>query len=101
MLDRTRFRAAFAAEVSAERAAFLADSQLPWGVGALGGTTREASWRKKPNWYMLTTEGQDDPAAGAAVHGQAGRGDGRPGRARCPSAPDAAAIFRRRKPCRM
>jgi len=56
LLDRTKFRAAFAADVSAERAAFLADSQLPWGVGALSGTIREASWRKNSCWYLVTTE---------------------------------------------
>jgi hypothetical protein len=31
-LDRAKFRASFAADVDAERAAFMADSQVPWGV---------------------------------------------------------------------
>ena len=34
----------------------MADSQVPWGVNALGGTISEASWRIKPSWYLLTTE---------------------------------------------
>ena len=31
-LDPTKFRASFAADVDAERAAFMADSQVAWGV---------------------------------------------------------------------
>ena len=34
----------------------MADSQVPWGVNALGGTISEAAWRIKPSWYLLTTE---------------------------------------------
>jgi pimeloyl-ACP methyl ester carboxylesterase len=34
----------------------MADSQVPWGVDALGGTISEAAWRTKPSWYLLTTE---------------------------------------------
>src|SRR6201997_490292 len=33
-LDRAKFRASFAADVSADSAAFMADSQVPWGVDA-------------------------------------------------------------------
>src|SRR5215207_659450 len=33
-LDREKFHASFAADVSAEEAAFMADSQVPWGVEA-------------------------------------------------------------------
>ena len=55
-LDKTKFRASFAGDVDAESAAFMADSQVPWGVDALAGTITEAAWRKKPSWYMVTTE---------------------------------------------
>ena len=34
----------------------MADSQVPWGVDALGGPISEAAWRNKPSWYLLTTE---------------------------------------------
>src|SRR6476620_7585736 len=37
-LDREKFHASFAGDVSDEQAAFMADSQVPWGVDALGGT---------------------------------------------------------------
>src|SRR6185503_19729985 len=34
-LDRPKFAASFAADVDAGKAAFMADSQVPWGVNAL------------------------------------------------------------------
>ena len=55
-LDRTKFRASFAADVSAETAAFMADSQVPWGLEALNGTVSQPAWRTKPNWYLVSTE---------------------------------------------
>ena len=51
-----KFFAAFAADVDAEKAAFMADSQVLWGVGALSGTISEAAWRTKPSWYLVATE---------------------------------------------
>src|SRR5438128_861576 len=56
MLDRAKFPASFAGDVSQEEAEFMADSQVPWGVNALGGTISEAAWKAKPSWYLLTTE---------------------------------------------
>jgi len=55
-LDREKFHASFAADVDVEVAAFMADSQVPWGVDALGGTISEAAWASKPSWYLITTE---------------------------------------------
>jgi pimeloyl-ACP methyl ester carboxylesterase len=55
-LDREKFPASFAGDVDAEKAAFTADSQVPWGLDALGGTIGEPAWRSKPSWYLLTTE---------------------------------------------
>ena len=34
----------------------MADSQVPWGVDALGGTISEPAWGTKPSWYLVTTE---------------------------------------------
>ena len=56
LLDREKFHASFAGDLSAEQAAFMADSQVPWGVDALGGTISEAAWQSKPSWYLVTTE---------------------------------------------
>jgi pimeloyl-ACP methyl ester carboxylesterase len=55
-LEREKFHDSFAADVDAELAAFMADSQVPWGVDALGGTISEAAWRSKPSWYLIATE---------------------------------------------
>jgi pimeloyl-ACP methyl ester carboxylesterase len=55
-LDREKFHASFAGDLSAEQAAFMADSQVPWGVEALGGTISDAAWRSKPSWYLVTTK---------------------------------------------
>jgi pimeloyl-ACP methyl ester carboxylesterase len=55
-LDREKFHSSFAGDVSDEEAAFMADSQVPWGVDALGGTISEPAWRSKPSWYLVTTE---------------------------------------------
>ena len=55
-LDKTKFAAAFAADVDAETAAFMADSQVPWGVDALGGTISEPAWKTKPSWYLVATD---------------------------------------------
>ena len=56
LLDHEKFHASFAGDLSAEQAAFMADSHVPWGVGALGGTISAAAWRSKPSWYLVTTE---------------------------------------------
>ena len=55
-LDRAKFHDSFAADVDAERAAFMADSQVPWGVEALGGAVGEPAWRSKPSWYLVSSE---------------------------------------------
>jgi len=55
-LDREKFAASFAADISAEQAAFMADSQVPWGVAALSGAVTEPAWRAKPSWYLVATE---------------------------------------------
>src|ERR1700730_800922 len=55
-LDREKFPASFAADMPAEEAAFMAASQVPWGVDALGGAITEPAWRIRRSWYLVTTE---------------------------------------------
>ncbi|WP_214319131.1 alpha/beta fold hydrolase [Nonomuraea sediminis] len=55
-LDRDKFHGSFAADLPDQVAAFMADSQVPWGVDALGGTVTEPAWRHKPTWYLVATE---------------------------------------------
>jgi pimeloyl-ACP methyl ester carboxylesterase len=62
-LDKAKFPASFAADVEAERAAFMADSQVPWGVEALSGTISEPAWKTKPSWYLIATDDKMIPPA--------------------------------------
>jgi pimeloyl-ACP methyl ester carboxylesterase len=55
-LDKAKFPASFAADVEGKRAAFMADSQVPWGVEALNGTISEPAWKTKPSWYLVATD---------------------------------------------
>jgi pimeloyl-ACP methyl ester carboxylesterase len=55
-LDKSKFREAFAADVSAVKAAFMADSQVPWGVAALEGAVTTPAWKSKPSWYLVASE---------------------------------------------
>jgi pimeloyl-ACP methyl ester carboxylesterase len=55
-LDRMQFRASFAADVNADAAAFMADSQVPWGLDALNGAVSDPAWKTKPSWYLVSTE---------------------------------------------
>ncbi len=72
-VDRAKFAASFAATSTARDAAFMADSQVPWGVEALNGTISDPAWGTKPSWYPGRDRRPDDPAASAAVDGKAGR----------------------------
>ncbi len=72
-LDREKFASSFAADVDAEEAAFMADSQVPWGVEALGGKISEPAWRNKPSWYLVATEdGMIPPPAQRQMSERAG-----------------------------
>ena len=55
-LDKQKFAASFAADVDPATAKFMADSQVPWGVDALGGTITTPAWKSKPSWYLLVTD---------------------------------------------
>ena len=55
-LDKAKFPASFAGDVDAEKAAFMADSQVPWGVAALTGAISQPAWKTKPSWYLVVTE---------------------------------------------
>jgi pimeloyl-ACP methyl ester carboxylesterase len=56
LLDKAKFPAAFAGDVSPEAASFMADSQVPWGVDALSAAITQPAWRTKPSWYLVSTE---------------------------------------------
>jgi pimeloyl-ACP methyl ester carboxylesterase len=56
MLDKAKFSASFAADVAPEKAEFMANSQVPWGVVALNGAITQPAWESKPSWYLVATD---------------------------------------------
>lgn len=62
-LDREKFAASFAADVPEKAAAFMADSQVPWGVDALEGAVTQPAWQAKPSWYLVATDDHMIPPA--------------------------------------
>ena len=56
LLDQAKFAAAFAGDLSADKAAFMAASQVPWGVNALAGAVTQAAWKTKPSWYLVAKD---------------------------------------------
>lgn len=55
-LDKAKFAASFAADVDPQTAAFMADSQVPWGVEALAGAVTEPAWKAKPSFYLVASD---------------------------------------------
>lgn len=55
-LDRAKFAASFAGDLPAKEAAFMAASQVPWGVSAAGGKVTNPAWKSKPSWYLVATD---------------------------------------------
>jgi pimeloyl-ACP methyl ester carboxylesterase len=73
MLDKTKFAASFAADVEPQKAEFMANSQVPWGVVALNGAVTEPAWAAKPSWYLVATDDHMiPPAAQRAMSKRAG-----------------------------
>lgn len=55
-LDKAKFPSSFAGDVEKGKAEFMANSQVPWGVEALGGTISNPAWRNKPTWYLVASD---------------------------------------------
>ena len=62
-LDKAKFPDAFAGDVNPQTAAFMADSQVPWGIDALGGAVTEPAWKTKPSWYLQVRDDRMIPLA--------------------------------------
>ncbi|AQV97821.1 alpha/beta hydrolase [Cupriavidus necator] len=56
LLDKAKFAEAFAADVDPAKAAFMADSQVPWGPEALAGAVTVPAWKTKPSWYLVARD---------------------------------------------
>ena len=73
VLDREKFHDSFAADVDAELAAFMADSQVPWGVGALGRHDHRGRVAEQAKLVSDRDRRSDDPGpAQREMSGRAG-----------------------------
>jgi pimeloyl-ACP methyl ester carboxylesterase len=50
-----KFADSFAADIPQDRAEFMANSQVPWGLDALNGAVTAPAWKTKPSWYLVST----------------------------------------------
>jgi pimeloyl-ACP methyl ester carboxylesterase len=64
-IDTAGFHEVFAADVSAEQAAFMAIAQRPLPAAAFGEPAGAAGWRTTPSWAVIPTE---DGAINPDVH---------------------------------
>ncbi len=55
-LDKTKFHESFCADLPAEKAAFLADSQVPAGLPAFTTELTTAAWKTTKSWYIVATQ---------------------------------------------
>jgi pimeloyl-ACP methyl ester carboxylesterase len=56
LVDRAKFPEAFAADVERTKAQFMAASQAPLGLVAVGTKITTAAWRTKPSYYIVSGE---------------------------------------------
>ncbi len=70
-LDKKKFAESFAGDLPAEKAAFMANSQVPWGVQTLSDKISTPAWKTKPSWYLVTTKDRMIPPP--AQHAMAAR----------------------------
>ena len=61
--DPAKFHASFGSDLPADLAAFMADSEAPWGVDCAAGQVTDPAWRTKPSWYMVATQDREIPPA--------------------------------------
>ena len=64
IVDPARFRAAFAADLSAEQSAVMAATQRPAAEGAFSEPNGAPAWKSTPSWAVVATA---DKAAGTDV----------------------------------
>lgn len=71
LIDRAQFASLFAADLPPDTAAFMADSQQPWGGAAFEGKITHPAWKAKPSWFLVS--GNDRIIPPAAQRAMAGR----------------------------
>jgi pimeloyl-ACP methyl ester carboxylesterase len=63
LLDRAKFPEAFAADVNRKKAEFMAASQAPLGLPAVGTKLTIAAWKSKPSYYIISSDDHMIPPA--------------------------------------
>jgi pimeloyl-ACP methyl ester carboxylesterase len=59
--DKAKFHGGFCADLPADEAEFMADSQVPVSVTSFGYVNGEPAWKHKPAWYCVATEDHTIP----------------------------------------
>ena len=59
--DKAKFHQGFCADLSKEKAAFMADSQVPVSASVFANTIKQAAWKTKRSWYVVATEDHTIP----------------------------------------
>lgn len=54
--DRAKFHAGFCADLTKDKADFMADSQVPVSASVFGASIAKAAWKSKPSNYIVATE---------------------------------------------
>jgi hypothetical protein len=76
-IDPAKFASAFAADVDPATTHFMAASQVPWGLGAVGAKISAPAWKAKPSYYLLATQDLMIPPAAQRAMALAGQGHAR------------------------
>jgi pimeloyl-ACP methyl ester carboxylesterase len=62
--DKAKYHAGFCADLSKEKADFMADSQIPVSASVFGAKIEHPAWKTKPSWFLIGTEDQTIPPDG-------------------------------------
>jgi len=73
LVDPLKFPAAFAGDVDTAKTRFMADAQVPWGLGAVETKITAPAWKSKPTYFMLTAnDHMIPPSQQRSMAGRAG-----------------------------
>jgi pimeloyl-ACP methyl ester carboxylesterase len=54
--DKAKFHRDFCADVPTDKAAFMADAQVPWAAACLGAEVTVAAWKTKKSWAIVSKD---------------------------------------------
>lgn len=62
--DKAKYHSGFCADISKEKADFMANAQVPVAASVFGSSLTNAAWKTRPSWYVVATEDQTIPPDG-------------------------------------